>query len=427
MSSSSNNFINGVALLPDGKYLVQINGSIISPCEQDSDCPSFAVCWKNVTWNQLSSFCGCYYPVGVTGEQCLTPIPGWFGALITISSVIILINFVCAFILLYIIFLLPQDFRRINAYNSTLIFLLLGTSLLGAYHVTLIARTQHAYNPAARGFLLGAFFFFITLASLNVSLVWLEIAIQSKKFTARATHNISRYRNLLFLYYLIFMTLTCYFIAVGESFMAEYVAIPAVLFIVVSYMAAFFKIRQLYPKDVSSSSNNNSSIIFGTNTTGTAQKSADSSPERQGTKKLREIASTSMMISISYISCIGFLVGLSVLGPSGDSPFATKSEINARFVLLSVSLVNIVITRYLYRIAQTKANKKKMTSKMTVISALVANNNTADEKIQSTSNNEGTFEEINNSVDFNIPVVIDNKVNNSVNDDIKHEQVQEGS
>ena len=63
---------------------------------------------------------------------------------------------------------------------------------------------------------------------------------------------------------------------------------------------------------------------------------------------------------------------------------------------------------------------------MTVISALVANNNTADEKIQSTSNNEGTFEEINNSVDFNIPVVIDNKVNNSVNDDIKHEQVQEG-
>jgi hypothetical protein len=88
-------------------------------------------------------------------------------------------------------------------------------------------------------------FVFTSVAMLNVSLLWIEIADRTSKGRVAAISNVTKYRTGLYVYYPFVSITIPVLVILEESTYAVAAALPAFLFIFVTYVYGGFKIRKL--------------------------------------------------------------------------------------------------------------------------------------------------------------------------------------
>lgn len=190
------------------------NGSIYS-CTVDIDCPGVSVCFFINKSNTTQGYCSCNIEQGSKGLLCdqismsgYARIIGYFVDL-AFTIFVILVIF-CLLILL-------MKTKRIAFFDVRITSLLMcGISLLflccyisvGLYwglHPILpheddkLTGKKRKPFSELRNFSLGIFIFFYITAALNISILWLEVAIASKRFRRIEAPQLSKnYRYILF-------------------------------------------------------------------------------------------------------------------------------------------------------------------------------------------------------------------------------------
>ena len=164
-------------------------------------------------------------------------------------------------------------------------------------------------------------YLFITLSLLNVSLVWIEIADNAEKLHKSVNHNVKSYRRLLLAYYVIVFGTIAISFAVGNVFVAALVSIPGVLFIIVTYLIGYFKMRRMLMTYLASDAAS----------PGSMGNVASKDTLRKFRESLRAIEYSSLMVSLcsaQFIIWIGIWVSL-----GGFADFPKKG-----FNLIAVSI-----------------------------------------------------------------------------------------
>jgi len=182
-----------------------------------------------------------------------------------------------------------------------------------------------SYAPAGAALLVVSFFF-ITLSALNISLVWIETASAAKRLKMLSGNRIQAYKNFLFAYYVIFLTLLATFIATDHLVLADAVVIPAFLFIAVSYLYGWLLLRPLL---------NDSQLA---------------SDSKKKTEVLALIAQTALILSLFCVVLVGSAIVLALYGDknTGSSPIAQPASITLGILGDSAAAIEVVVMRYCF-------------------------------------------------------------------------------
>jgi hypothetical protein len=269
--NNNNNNQYSIQYLPGSTSLIQIFwGSLgILPCNSTSDCPPKAGCYLTRVHHWPSQDqCSCDFNHGRIGLQCehLSEM----GILMTlIHSIALILAILILVIIISILFCnnnnnKSQKIRLRNIqdpWSSTLIVILLGTiffTLDSIYEIALNMDStprsstlpNYGVPPGEHRMLtmvssVGGFFFW-TLALLNVSLTWIQIAQRTKlmqemyyTFRKKTIHPLKQYQNFLFGFYGCFLTTLIVVLAIDRFDLTWYVLSIACVFIVITYGFGF--------------------------------------------------------------------------------------------------------------------------------------------------------------------------------------------
>lgn len=193
---------------------ITVNGTII-PCVNDLICPYSSICYYFDRANPTLGQCGCNIESGEIGLHCDEP--GRMSIYRYITVAIAMIASIVVFFLsvkeAYILYT-QSNVRKLEVKMTTLVecalcelFLFL-YSLFGLLNLIYpnappifdlaIGKKKRYYTPPRNAFL-AAFVFFNIAAMLNISVLWLEVAIASKKFRRFNNNQISgKYQKFIF-------------------------------------------------------------------------------------------------------------------------------------------------------------------------------------------------------------------------------------
>ena len=326
------------------KYLVFINDTLMSPCTVSNEssnfaytCPAYSYCLVNASWSAVPSQCVCKYWLGLSGPECLTPIPVWTAVLFTQGIMIILISiFVCGILIIDSIRLRHYlKSSPLSAFSTTMISCILSSVFLASYYIDNFAALNYAYNENFGLVALAITFFCMSFTTLNVSLIWWEIAFAVQTMSLKVSKNVRRYRNILVLYYILFFFLICYFIAMNETPLFQVVCVPSLAYISISYFIAYFRIKRIAPKE---------------------KLKVDTSRYQI---EVQNIARAALRIAFFVtLALIGFVIVVveKFVFNLQDFPDRTPVELPSRFISLSLSLVMASIANYLHESAKRKLN-----------------------------------------------------------------------
>ena len=187
-------------------------------------------------------------------------------------------------------------------------------------------------------------YFFSTLAMMNVSLVWIEIAENADKMQKSTNHNISRYRNLLIVYYVVFFGVILVSLLLGNELLAAAIAMPGVLFVIVTYFVGFFKMKRMMVMYLSSDTLQDGSIG--------AMASHDTL--RAVRESLRMIERAALGVSLSALGFVVFIGIWVFLGGFIEEPNRGFEILALGFAWVFVSLGNSVVMWYLHSAIKRK-------------------------------------------------------------------------
>lgn len=185
-----------------------IDGNQIQ-CLNDSSCPYTSICYFPDSSNPTQGLCGCNAEWGEIGSKCDKPGVGTIyriAAYSFLTSLAILLMLFIAYELywLHVSKILQKLDARVTTFISCMISLagMISYFLFGIYmaqHPMDIMNTQQNAAPikkrpyeVSRSISLGVLAFFFIAGILNVSVLWLEIAIASKKFQRISSSQISK-------------------------------------------------------------------------------------------------------------------------------------------------------------------------------------------------------------------------------------------
>lgn len=228
---------------------IYVNGTII-PCKTDLDCPLTAICYNNSRISVEVGQCGCDYDYGDVGDLCNQRssmtyfILGWFSFFIVIST----LSFLFA---LYEIFMIQRTGERLSFLNvktTTLIACMLTYAsfiLYAGSGIVILLNPQAApmseqtavTKKRSLAYLrtagLALYSFFLITSLLNVSILWLEVAIASKKFQRVLSPQVSKnYRYAV----ATFDVVACIAVAAVSWFNSTYLSYIGVVLIVLVSM-----------------------------------------------------------------------------------------------------------------------------------------------------------------------------------------------
>ncbi|GBG28011.1 Hypothetical Protein FCC1311_042342 [Hondaea fermentalgiana] len=194
-------------------------------CEQDvgvNGCAGPYVCFVNATWNENVSLCTCSLWYGWRGEQCLEFSGPTFFIIISagLQGLLGVLALVVALdgIVKYVRFIGLQ----INTQVLTMVFIGAALTMLVGWRAVSIAIAStpqlyvletvsnnqgrsHTYIFGERS-LLSATLCFGTLALLNISLVWVEVALQSSRVTQKTFSGLTSYRRTVYVFEFVLTT-----------------------------------------------------------------------------------------------------------------------------------------------------------------------------------------------------------------------------
>jgi hypothetical protein len=227
------------------------NGSVVS-CLSNADCfpENFGICVLNITsrsiWAQ-ENMCVCAGVRGYAGDRCTGErrypyFQHLFGVICALAVISTLIFF-------YGIFL-SWNTRRMkfgNAAQTTTVaatFGALAISITFYDEIYCFSTSDRACYDIRHGHTLVQSFvlFFTTVSMLNVSLLWIELADRMKQLSSKGFSNVSKYRGILYVYYL---TLGVSVVAsqfLGRIEVTIILLIPAFSFVCISYVIGYRKI-----------------------------------------------------------------------------------------------------------------------------------------------------------------------------------------
>jgi len=324
-------------------------------CTDDGDCPGAALCSMHPAWfSQMpDGMCICPPTVAITGPECHD-----FSSRTAAYFTFILLGDLCAGVTfmfavgLAVRQLLDPKHRKLNAHMVTLLFSAAGslalTSLLSVSSAAINRDTVVVVNGTTKvdplavpqTVLLIFVFFFVTLSCLNVSLMWIQVANAASRLRHVSTHWLNRYRALLYLYYVIFLTLVVYFVFFNGTNLigVAIVALPAVVFIVVTYLWGWFRLRALL---------------------GGASNDKTTSPTASSSKTggvLRIVGQTALALSV-----LGFAFAMSLLSfvlvggwVRGASPVAQPAMIISCLIWDTSALLQATVVAYCWRATAPK-------------------------------------------------------------------------
>lgn len=187
------------------------------PCMNDTSCPYTSICYYPFPSTPTKGLCGCNAGWGEIGDRCDQPGTATIYRLI-VYSILCGLSFIFTIYIIYELYRLYfiHGNKTLNARSTTLISCMFCLAGMAAYFLLGIHITQHpnedvdsvqttiikkrAYE-AERSIALAIMAVFFIAGILNVSLLWLEVAIASKKFKRITSSHLSRrYRIALFLF-----------------------------------------------------------------------------------------------------------------------------------------------------------------------------------------------------------------------------------
>ena len=257
---------------------------------------------------------------GLEGGDCLKYSTSTYCFLIFNDILPAIFCFLCCLVGLSLLYVIYKHKRKLNLLLMTVIYATLGSAFLCATFSMAAVESQRtisiviangtkvdSYAPAGAALLVVSFFF-ITLSALNISLVWIETASAAKRLKMLSGNRIQAYKNFLFAYYVIFLTLLATFIATDHLVLADAVVIPAFLFIAVSYLYGWLLLRPLL---------NDSQLA---------------SDSKKKTEVLALIAQTALILSLFCAVLVGSAIVLALYGDknTGSSPIAQPTVISGR-------------------------------------------------------------------------------------------------
>ena len=279
------------------KFAVSLGGQLWDNCTRDDECPGNARCFVNATWAAFDRMCSCE-PGSVMGPTCAeqTPTAKGVTAVYIVSATISAVT--CAAALCILISTRWHGIRfELNAVTTTLV---LG-GLAGFWITVLVAVLAENINPTSfmiqtdpvtgekglppayvqvQNASFSLVFFFASAAMLNTSLIWLQVADSARTLSTRAQKNVSAYRNLLLVYYTVFMSAIVGFGVANQRTLAGVVALPAVAFVAVCYALAGYRMwrvaQTLAPSATTPPATGNSAVVV-TAAAGIKHKSSKSS------------------------------------------------------------------------------------------------------------------------------------------------------
>jgi len=247
-----------------------------------------------------------------------------------------------------------KKFHR-DALSTSLLFAIMATLWTALLTGTATRYTMQSLAPDASGSkmdvsplgrILSVFvFLFSTLSMMNVSLVWIEIAQNAEKMK-RSQDNVNRYRRFLLAYYVVFIIVIVVAFALGQFTVAAIAALPGVLFVIVTYLIGFLKMRRmlshyLMTSEVASSVDNSSSArgaILMTNRDAV----------RKMRQSLRAIEWAALGISFCALNFIVWMGMWVLLGGFIDVPNVELNLVALSLAWLFVALANAVAIHYLH-------------------------------------------------------------------------------
>lgn len=192
------------------------NGTV-HDCVLDIDCPGTSICYYVIKELPKQGYCSCSVEFGNKGLLCDQSSKGGYAKMTTVSLDIIM----ASVIFLYVTFQLIQSifFRKIKLTDVRITSLFLCWIALIMFNVYLAVGMYWVSNPTTpfvpevatgkkrrdyselRNISLSLYAFFFVAAALNVSILWLEVAIASKKFIRISGPQVStKYRNSILIF-----------------------------------------------------------------------------------------------------------------------------------------------------------------------------------------------------------------------------------
>lgn len=184
------------------------NGSIYT-CSKDIDCPGNTLCFFTNKTTPNNGLCGCDVEYGLNGNLCDEVGPMGHARQTTFALNLIMASFIALFVLFEMIrSIFLRSIHPTDVRITSLALCLVGLACFIMYIcVGLIwvstpglplesdAVTGKRRKPysVARNVGLNGFVFFFVASALNVSILWLEVAIASKSFKTVAGPQLSRH------------------------------------------------------------------------------------------------------------------------------------------------------------------------------------------------------------------------------------------
>jgi hypothetical protein len=199
-------------------------------------------------------------------------------------------------------------------------------------------------------------FLFSTLSMLNISLVWIQIADNAEKMRRTTTINITRYRNFLIAYYVLFFGVIVFAISFQNLIVAAAVSLPGIVFVIISYLLGFFKMRKMLVAYLTSSGPGSNGIG------GSLSEVAGKETIRKFRESLQAIQWAALGVSGSSFLYIIFLGAWVLLGGFKEEPNSEANAVMLANAWIFVACGNATVMWYIDGVIQRKVKQLKGSS-----------------------------------------------------------------
>ncbi len=298
-------------------------------CTSDYDCNATGyVCYVNVTWkNDLAAppldqpkFCACSSWYGWGGEDCTS-----FSAMSWIQvagdGVVLLLATALGVVLWYDV--LQMLLKRQMGWNSTSLTLVstaLGLQALFAWRlltlIILLSPRKYDFTEIGsekinvlsipmRPFIVITQVFAV-VASLNVSVMWIEMAYRAQHMKARAITGVRHYRHAVYSTEAIFFVVQAACAALGMWSFSALLALPFILAVAVTFIIGRHKMMEVLNVALKTAAKSTASDTESNPTKTTASSSKEKSVEERTRRAMLAVQRVSLHVIIALCLLLAF-------------------------------------------------------------------------------------------------------------------------
>ncbi|GBG28012.1 Hypothetical Protein FCC1311_042352 [Hondaea fermentalgiana] len=243
----------------------------------DAGCAAPFVCFVNASWNDDTSICTCSHWYGWSGEDC-TQLSGASYFLVSSAGLQALAGTLALLVAtVVLIAYVRTNGLKPNVQAATMLMIWLSLFSLICWRATIIAITLtpsrnkleakandegriHELVPVERA-MISMTLCFGTLGLLNVSLIWVQVALLSRRMTHSLSRGLTSYRRTVYVFETVWVLGLIVLNALGYTGIITIFAAPFIFFMIISFAYGSFKMTSLLADIYKSSSQQNGETV----------------------------------------------------------------------------------------------------------------------------------------------------------------------